>query len=449
MNNRRKLIIALGASALAEPFGTFAQQQGKVWRIGFLANACLFHFFFRETGMEKRTRRYSHVTVGVLLVVFWFFGHAGLAGADNEGCQQAVGKDFLSASPADIRLPDPLLKLNEALDAGTYDIRSLLMVRDCALVFERYKDGIERDHNHTIYSVTKSITATLVGALLLQGKLKSVDINISELMSKPWSLREDDWKKAQRITLRNVMQMSSGLAYKHDPAGHPIYAVNADRFAIALTPELIAEPGTRFTYSDGDVSITGAMAAAAADKNLYRFAKEVLFDPLQMSNYDWAFMDHAGRYPGGWGLRLRPMDMAKIGQLYLQNGEWNGRRVFGPDFREIAWTPGVNKFYALHWWIGSAQEAKGVPYIVAVGFKSQRIFIFPTLRLVAVVTASLPGVEERKVNGLIVGALVDAFGQSSAVDASGTLAALAAVQKKGFRGETRVFQESQDSPRRF
>ena len=400
--------------------------------------------------MERRTHRFSHAAVGVLVVAFWFFVHAGLVGANSGGCQQAVGKDFLPASPADVGLsPDRLLKLNDALDAGTYDIRSLLIVRDCKLVFERYKDGIGREHNQTIYSVTKSITATLVGALLTQGKLKSVDVTISDLMSKPWSLREDDWKKAQCITLRNVMQMSSGLAYKHDPARHPIYALNLDRFATALSPEFIAEPGTRFNYSDGDVSLTGAMVAAAADKNLYGFAKDVLFEPLQMSNYDWWFRDRAGRYPGGWGLRLRPMDMAKIGQLYLQNGEWNGRRIFDADFRTMAWAPGVSKFYGLHWWIGSAPEAKSERYFFARGVKSQRIFIFPALRLVVVLTASLPGAEERKVNGLIVGALVDAFDQSSAADVSGTLAALAAVQKKGFRGKTRVFQSDQDSPRGF
>lgn len=400
--------------------------------------------------MQGRTHRLLHPVIGLLLVPFWFFCHTGLVGATSGSCQQAVGKDFPFPSAAHVGLSSkPLLKLNDALDAATYDIRSLLIVRDCKIVFERYKDGIGREHNHAIYSVTKSITATLVGALLAQGKLKSVDVTLSELMSKPSWLHEDDWKKAQRITLKSVMQMSSGLAYKHDPARHPIYALSADRFAMALSPELIAEPGTRFNYSDGDVSLTGAMASAAADRNLYRFAREVLFDPLQMSNYDWWFIDRAGRYPGGWGLRLRPMDMAKVGQLYLQNGEWNGRRVFDPAFRDIAWKPGVNKRYALHWWIGSAPEAKGLPYFVAVGFKSQRIYVFPTLQLVAVLTASLPGAEERRVDGLAVAALVDAFGQKNTADASGNLAALAAVQKKGFRGETRIFQSDQDAPRRL
>jgi CubicO group peptidase (beta-lactamase class C family) len=158
-----------------------------------------------------------------------------------------------------------LLKLNKALDDGTHDIRSLLIVRDCKLVFERYREGIGREHNHTIYSVTKSVAATLVGALLQQGKLRSVDVPIAEVVSKPRWLRESDWKKAERITLKNVMQMSSGLTYKHDQVNNPIYSLSADRLAVALSPELVADPGTRFQYSDGDVSMTGAAVAAAAD----------------------------------------------------------------------------------------------------------------------------------------------------------------------------------------
>jgi len=168
-----------------------------------------------------------------------------------------------------------------------------------------------------------------------------------------------------------------------------------------------------------------------------------------MSNHGWAFMDRTGQYPGGWGLKLRPMDMAKVGQLYLQNGEWNGARIFGPEYRDLAWTPGVNKFYALHWWIGSAMEAEGVAYFVAVGFKGQRIFVFPTLRIVAVLTASLPGPEERSVNGLIVGAIVTAVAEKARTsEDAAALDALEAAQKRGFGGQTRTFQEDQDTPRR-
>lgn len=400
--------------------------------------------------MTTLASRLALAAARLLVVAACVVGPTNQVRADNGRCREEVGKDFPLARSPEVGLSaENLLKLSDALDTGKFDIRSLLIVRDCKLVFERYKEGIGREHNHTLYSVTKSITATLVGNLLQQGKLKSVDVFISDVISKPWWLGESDWTKAQRITLRNVMQMSSGLAYRHDPTNNPIYRLDSDRFALALSPQLIAEPGTRFYYSDGDVTLTGAVVAAAGDKNLYSLAKDVLLEPLKMSNYDWWYTDRAGRYPGGWGLRLRPMDMAKVGQLYLQDGEWNGRRIFGPGFRDLAWTPGVDRLYALHWWVSGAHEAKGVRYFFASGFKGQRIYVFPTLRLVAALTASLPGNEERYVTSLIASALGDALDQGDTSNPSATLATLASVQEKGFSGETRVFQEDQDHPRRF
>ena len=255
------------------------------------------------------------------------------------------------------------------------------------------------------------------------------------------------WEKAQRITLRNVMQMSSGLEYKHDPTGNAIYWA-ADRFATALEPNLVAPPGTRFQYSDGDVSLTGAVVASASGRSLYGFAQTALFDKLQMANHFWAFVDGAGRFPGGWGLRLRPMDMAKLGQLYLQNGEWNGGRIFGPAYRDLAWTPGISRLYGLHWWIGNAQEGKGVAYFVASGFKGQKIYVFPSLGIVAAMTASLPGLEETKANGLIVAALLAAAKSSHGGDEGMAQASLNELEKRGFRGITRIGQEAQDTPRR-
>jgi CubicO group peptidase (beta-lactamase class C family) len=366
--------------------------------------------------------------------------------ASTGTCREPVGRDFAGTGAAETGIAlQRLVQLNEALDAAKHDIRALLIVRNCRLVLERYKDGISREHNHAVYSVTKSVSATLAGALLYQGKFKSVDLPVAGLMTKPWFMSAETWQKAERITFRNVMQMSTGLAYKHDPTGHPIYANNVDRFSVALTPPLIATPGTVFNYSDGDASITGAVIAAIADQHLYRFARETLFDPLQMANHDWPFQDQAGRPPGGWGLRLRTMDMAKLGQLYLQKGEWNGRRIFAADFIEAAWAPGSVSFYALHWWIGVSPNANGVPYFYANGLKGQRVFVFPTLGTVVAVSASLPGPEISAMDRQIITAIVEA---TKAAAGSGGGEALKQIQARGFAGETRIAQTDQDRPRR-
>jgi CubicO group peptidase (beta-lactamase class C family) len=352
----------------------------------------------------------------------------------------------MSAPPSQVALSSTrLASMLDALDNSKLEVRALLVMRDCKLALERYKDGLDRQYNHSMWSVTKSFSSTLVGALLYQGKLKSVDIPIADLVPQPSRLNDGDWGKAKQITLRNVMQMSSGLDYKHDPCCHPIYDPLTDRLAFALLPPLVAPPGSRFNYSDADVSMTGAVIAAVAGDDLLSFGKATLFGPLQMSNYDWMFKDRAGRYPGGWGLRVRPMDMLKLGQLYVQQGEWNGKRLFDAEYVEEATQSGPNKSYGLHWWIGDAKFA-GTPYFYANGFKGQRIFVFPAWRLVVALAASVD--DERTLVGIVVRGVIDAVAKGADADADSD-AMLEKKEAAGFHGAIHAKQANQDAPRRF
>jgi CubicO group peptidase (beta-lactamase class C family) len=376
------------------------------------------------------------------------FSYAAPAQSRDSQCRQPIAKDFPSAAPASVGASAHVIaRLSDALDAGKFDIRSLLILRHCTLIFERYKDGVDREHNHAVYSVTKSISATLVGALMHQGKLQNLDAPLAELIPKPLRFPPQDWDKATRITLRHAMTMASGLAYKHDSSNHLIYG-EADRLEVALKPDFAAEPGTRFNYSDADATLTGAVIAARAGKDLYRTAKEILFEPLQMANHDWWFVDRAGRYPGGWGLRLRPMDMAKLGQLYLQQGEWNGRRIFAAEFPAQVWQPGPSPSYGLHWWIATNARAKVNPLYYALGKKGQFIYLIPNFGIMAVMTSSLPDKEIAPAGDAVVIALRAMVEPQGAALDQAAAARLDAIQRAGFKGETRVYQAEQDKPRR-
>lgn len=369
------------------------------------------------------------------------------ANAVDGHCAPGIGEDIGSAAPSAVGVSsERLIALLRRLDDAKYDVRSLMIMRDCQIVMERYKTGIGRNHNHAVYSVTKSISSTLVGALLYQEKLKNIDTPITALIERPSGLRGDGWNKLDNITLKNVMQMSSGFDYKHDPSSNPIYDARQDRIGAVVSQNIIAAPGTRFNYSDADAVLTGTVIAGISGDNLLDFAGKTLFKPLHMTNYAWWFPDQGGRYPGGWGLRLRPMDMLKIGQLYLQNGEWNGARIFSATYPALAWTPGVSNRYGLHWWNG---RVLGVPFFFASGFKGQRIYVFPSLRIVAALVSSLPGKEDALVTTDVVAALIESTNPETApisVEADGKLLEM---QKAGFEGGTRVHQDMQDSPRRF
>jgi CubicO group peptidase (beta-lactamase class C family) len=318
-----------------------------------------------------------------------------------EDCR--IGRDF----PVADATPERLRQLVAALDRGKYDIHALLVLRGCTLLYEGYGKGWSRDRSHDTYSVTKSVASTLVGALLSQGKLRSITASISELVPRTWITSEDGYQRARRIKLQNVMQMTSGLDFRYNPQEHPIFSRDIDRFNYALSANFIVEPGIRFNYSDGDAVIEGAAIAAVAGEGLERFAKTALFDPLEMVATAWPYADAAGRTPGGWALRMRPMDMVKLGRLYLQKGSWNGERVFDRDYPALAWRPGVAADYGLNWWIGSAREAKGMPYVFADGFRSQKIYVFPSLDVVAAMTADVTGEAGNRLHRVVVGALAE------------------------------------------
>ena len=230
------------------------------------------------------------------------------------------------------------------------DIHALVVLRNCKVVVELYAENVTRDHNHALYSVTKSILATLIGVLLKSGRLSSLDVSVADIVAASTKLEADKLEKARRIRLRDVMSMASGLEYHEDPTSHPIYGA-ADRFQFALGPALVHEPGQRYNYSNGDASIADAVVAAAAGKDLLSYGNEVLFAPLGFKNVEWWFRDKAGRYPGGWGLRLRAIDMAKFGQLYLQNGRWQDKTIIDAGFVRDAWRPSpAASHYGLFWW---------------------------------------------------------------------------------------------------
>jgi CubicO group peptidase (beta-lactamase class C family) len=371
------------------------------------------------------------------------------APAGPRTCAAPVGRD-LPWGPIDPRTlaVQPFVRLFRTLDDRGLDVRAFLLLKDCTVVLERYKGGLRRDHNHAVYSVTKSVVSTLVGIQLGDGRLAGLDLPIDRIVSRPPAIRDAYWERTSTITLRNVMNMASGFAYVHSPTDHPIYAFGIDRFKFALSQEIAAKPGERFNYSDADASITGAVAASVAREDLYAFARRALFDPLQMFNHDWWFRDAAGRLPGGWGLRLRPMDMLKLGQLYLQKGAWNNRKVFDPDYPAHAWAPGVAPRYGLHWWIGQANRSGEVDYYAAIGLKGQRIYVFPSLGIVAAIVASLPAEEEQHLAAATLTAIRESVAQADAGD-SGGLARneLQQLVRAGFRGVTRVRQSHQDSPR--
>lgn len=394
--------------------------------------------------------RASHRLASALLVIAaaCLSATAGVAQVPANPCNGAAATLLAPARPEDVGLSSAVLaRLIADLRGKDRDIHGLIVSRHCRVAAELYAEGVGREHNHAIYSVTKSVLATLVGALLHQGRLASVDIPVADLMSRPAAVPLADWEKLGRIRLAHVLSMSSGLAYRHEPTRHPIYRAPS-RLAHALIASARHEPGRHFQYSDGDASIAGAVVAARAGRDLRTFAAEALFRPLGFESTDWWFVDQTGLHPGGWGMRLRVIDMVKLGYLWLQRGEWRGERVFAADFVDRAWSETAVPHYGLYWWRNRRHEATLGTLRFAVGFKGQRVLLSPRHGLVVAVTANLARDEEGPVDDLVMARLGEALQPAGGdvVEPDGA-AALAEQLARPFAGKPGAGVSEQDTPR--
>ena len=121
--------------------------------------------------------------------------------------------------------------------------------------------------------------------------------------------------------------MTTGLYYDFKPPNDPIYYEAPDRLKLAATTKPLLEPGKVFQYMDVNPILATAMLSGAAGEKLEDYAEAKVFKPLGMKHYAWTRADEKGLVSGGWGLRLRPVDMARLGLLALQHGQWEGKQV--------------------------------------------------------------------------------------------------------------------------
>jgi CubicO group peptidase (beta-lactamase class C family) len=311
---------------------------------------------------------------------------AGLVAAVAQG-QTVVGTDFAQAAPEAVGIDSgKLVELSQWLRKDKLDVRSLLIVKDGKLVFERYSDGLQRDHNYELYSITKSVSSLLAGMLIADGKL-SLDDKAADVLGRWRPAVADGFADKRDVTLRHVLSMSTGLHYDFKPKDDPIYYGAPDRLKLAAGTKPKEVPGRSFEYTDVNPIIASAMISAAAGVPTEQFARQRLFEPLGMKNAAWERADATGLVSSGWGLRLRPMDMAKIGQLVLDQGQWQGRQVVPRAWIAQATSPKVAPDFGYYWWVNHI--VRGEPEVDAMGFKGQFIAVLPARRTVVVMTSML------------------------------------------------------------
>lgn len=315
-----------------------------------------------------------------------------------------------------------LQALHSRIAAGDFgDVHSVIVAQSGRNVAEWYFTGedqhrgtpaghvaFDADTLHDLRSVTKSVVSLLIGVAVGEGRIKSLDEPVLSFFPE---YRDLHTPQRMKIRLRDLLSMTAGLAWDEDtfPYTDPRNSETAmdeapDRIRYALEQKIISSPGATFRYSGGNVALIGEILRRTTGRSLDAYAEEKLFRPLGITQYQW-YRDRLGTPIAASGLRLRPIDMAKIGQLMLDHGRFNGRQVVPATWITAMSTPRVAlgpgpcaTRYGYFTWIspGCPVDDPPVPWYGAIGNGGQRIWVVPSRVLVVVLTEGLYDTRESR-----------------------------------------------------
>ncbi len=330
-------------------------------------------------------------------------------------CGSCIATHSSAAEPSP-SVPQALAELEKRIRSGEIpNVHGVVVVRHGVTLAEWYFEGADarRDSGpigavkfgptmlHDVRSVTKSVVSVLFGIAMANGAIKNLDVAVLDFFPEYKDLQTAE---RRQITLRHLLSMTSGLRW--DESSYPYtdrrnsetaMDVADDPPRYALEQPLESLPGSQFRYNGGSVVLIAEVLSRATKMNLEDFARQALFAPLGIDQFEW-YKDRRGVPYAASGLRLLPRDMAKIGRLMLEKGSAGGRQIVPEAWVKSSVSPqaligsdGECRFsYGYFWWLlptCAANPASG--WYAAIGNGGHRIFVLPEQELIVVMTAGL------------------------------------------------------------
>jgi CubicO group peptidase (beta-lactamase class C family) len=346
---------------------------------------------FRSTG-----RRHSILLTTSVIFILSILVGCGPRTGDLKAVKYTplLRDDWKVSTPAEQGL-DPMLVAELYYNAAKLEtIYGLLVIKNGHLIAERYFNKGSVEQKARLQSVTKSFTSALAGIALDQGLLSSVDQKMIDFFPEVADQITDPRKK--QITIRHLLQMRAGYPWEES---HPDLwkgLLSGHYLPLIEGFPLVSDPGTRFHYSNLTSNWLGIIVARACGTDLRSFAQEHLFSPIGAEAGDWG-RDRDGHNNGCGDLHMTVRDAAKFGLLYLNDGEYEGKRIISADWvRDSLRAYSVNEFvvkkvghfrdigYGYQWWSANVGEHH-VDF--AWGHGGQLIVLLDKLDMVVVVTA--------------------------------------------------------------
>ena len=291
-------------------------------------------------------------------------------------------------------------------------VNSFMVVSRGYIVYEDYFNGLQPGDLQLVQSVAKSVTSTLVGIALDRGDIPLLDVTLGEVLSEYFE--NDQSTISPNISIRDALMMRSGISYDTVSAKLAGEFENLDAYDVYLDTQLqehliddvlsvpqAYDPGMAWQYSTADTQLVSEMFQKLVGQSLSEYAGQYLFPPLGIKNdYIWRH-DAKDVTVGGALLWLRPVDLLKLGYLFLNNGYWDGNKVVSKEWVQASTKPqgiAINTTpfairritnYGYFWWLwepGSFGMPNGA--YQALGYGGQIILVLPDIDTVIVTTSN-------------------------------------------------------------
>lgn len=287
--------------------------------------------------------------------------------------------------------PEMIINMVKETIKGKFpDVHSILIYKNNKLVLEEYFYGYNKNMRHQLRSATKPFIGGIVGIAVDKGFIKSEKEKLLPYfkLKYPEIVNLDDRKK--EITIENILMYRHGMDCENDNSkskGNELKMMESkDWVKHTLDLPMVAEPGKSSSYCTGCPLTLGSLVEIATAKDIEGFAKENLFDPLGISNYNWTFEPNHASMTTFSQMYITPRDLIKLAKLFKDGGKWKDKQIISEDW--------VNKTFSMedgeygYLWQKKYFDIGGKRFrsFMASGNGGQKINIWPELDMITVFT---------------------------------------------------------------